>query len=226
MSMFDQTAASGSPSNQPPPGPLVCVVEDEEEIRQNLCDLFVTASLPVRAFRSFSEFFEDEAHHGPCCLVIDPNLPGMGGGDFKAILIDDTDQIVCLTANADVAMCARAMKAGAVDFLMKPVDTEMLLEAAKRALARSQAILAAKIARSAAQAKFAKLTSREFGVMSRVITGLLNKQIAAELGIAEKTIKVHRGRVMRKTEVVSVAELVKLAIIAGITEPDKASVSY
>ncbi|GAA5129068.1 hypothetical protein GCM10023212_36490 [Luteolibacter yonseiensis] len=143
----------------------------------------------------------------------------MGEGDFKAILIDNADQVVCLTAHADISMCTFAMKAGAVDYLIKPVDAETMLEAAKRALARSQATLAAKIARTAAQAKFAKLTTREFGVMYRVIAGLLNKQIAAELGIAEKTIKVHRGRVMRKAEVVSVAELVKLAITAGITDP-------
>lgn len=218
--MFDQTThiQFGNFSEPSTSAPLVCVVDGEEEIRSNLCELFGAASLQVRAFRSTAEFFEQGYHQGPCCLVIDPNLPGAGGFDIQGVLIDSSDQIVCLTSHSDVPMCARAMKAGAVDYLIKPADADILLDAAKRALSRSQAILSARVARSKAQAKFAGLTSREFGVMYRVIAGLLNKQIASELGIAEKTIKVHRGRVMRKTGVVSVAELVRLAITAGITE--------
>ena len=217
--MIDQIALLESSRASPTSDPLVCVVDDEAEIRQNLCKLFRTASLQVRAFSSAAEFLEQGYHQGPCCLVIDPNLPGMEDLDIQGILIDSSDQVVCLTTRNDVPMCARAMKAGAVDYLIKPADTETLLEAAKRARARSHVVLSAKTARSAAQAKFNSLTAREFGVMYRVIAGLLNKQIAAELGIAEKTIKVHRGRVMRKTGVVSVAELVKLAITAGITDP-------
>lgn len=208
----------------PTSGPLVCVVDEEMEIRQNLCKLFQTASLQVRTFKSVAEFLEQGGHQGPCCLVIDPNLPSMNGLDIQGILIDSSDQVVCLTSHADIPTCAKAMKAGAVDYLIKPADTETLLEAAKRALARSQVVLSAKTARSAAQAKFNSLTAREFGVMYRVIAGLLNKQIAAELGIAEKTIKAHRGRVMRKAGVVSVAELVKLAITAGITDSIKSNI--
>ena len=198
--------------------PLVCVVDDEIQTHQSLRRLFLAASLPVCVFTSAAEFLEHERHQGPCCLVVDPSLPGMDVTDLQRVLTDTADQVVFLTARADVAMCAQAMKAGATDFLIKPAAPEILLEATNRALSRSEAILSTNAARSAAMAKFTNLTSREFAVMQQVITGLLNKQIAAELGIAEKTIKIHRGRVMRKTGVVSVADLVRLAITAEIPD--------
>ena len=198
--------------------PVICVLDDDLGIHQRLSDLFQTVNLPVRAFTSAAEFLEREHHQGPCCIVVEPNLRGMDGLELQTVLAGSTDQFVFLSNLADVSVCARAMKAGAVDFLVKPAKLEKILEAANRGLVRSEAILTEKIARTKARAKFASLTPREFAVMHRVIAGRLNKQIAAELCIAVKTTKVHRGRVMRKTGVVSVADLVRLAITAGIPD--------
>lgn len=196
--------------------PLVCVVQNERESREQLCQLFHTALMPVRAFGSGKEFLEHRNHPGPCCLVTDVNLPGITGFDLQTALAGRAEQVVFLTGSADVSMCARAMKAGAVDFLIAPADGNSLLEAATRALARSQSILSARDLRTAARTRFESLTSREFEVMHRIIAGMLNKQAAADLGIAEKTIKIHRGRVMHKLSVESVADLVRLAMAAEI----------
>ena len=131
-------------------------------------------------------------------------------------LADRKEQIVFITGHGDVPMCTQAMKAGAVDFLTKPVDEQTLLAAVHRALERSFENRKAKVERSSARAKLDRLTPREFEVLQRVVEGLLNKQIAAELGAAEKTVKIHRGRVMEKMGVTSVAELVRLAQVAGV----------
>ncbi|MEO8616106.1 MAG: LuxR C-terminal-related transcriptional regulator [Luteolibacter sp.] len=194
--------------------PLVCVLGVEDSVSQ----IFRSARLPVRDFTSSADFIENQHHSGPCCLVIDVITPGIDAFELQRMLANRPEQIVFLTAHGDVPTCARAMKAGAVDFLTKPANPAILLEAATRALARSRAILTDQATRTAAKAKFARLTPREFSVMERVIAGMLNKQIAADFGSAEKTIKVHRGRVMRKTGVVSVADLVRLAISAGIPD--------
>ena len=218
MNVIEKTAHFLNSPVLPSSKPLVCVVDNEIQTRQSLHRLFLAASLPVCVFTSATEFLEHERHQGPCCLVIDPGAPGMDVFELQRVLTNSANQIIFLTARADVAMCAQAMKAGAADFLIKPASPEILLEATNRALSRSETILSTKAVHSAAMAKFTSLTSREFAVMQRVIAGLLNKQIAADLGIAEKTIKIHRGRVMRKTGVVSVADLVRLAIAADIPD--------
>jgi FixJ family two-component response regulator len=148
--------------------------------------------------------------------VLDICLPGLDGLELQQALANRDEQIVFITGYGDIPMCARAMKAGAVDFLTKPVDDETLLEAVSRALARSAEFLRRKAQRASARAKLNRLTPREFEVMRSIIAGLLNKQIAAELGAAEKTVKIHRGRVMEKMGVTSVAELVRLAETAGV----------
>jgi len=208
------------PPVRPEGEPLVCVVDDEETVRQSLGRLLRSAGLPVRSFASAADFLSAGAHPGPCCVVLDMNMSGMGGLDLQRELAGRTERVVFLTGYGDVPMCARAMKAGAVDFLTKPVDEEILLESVSRALELSAGAIAAMSDRSAACGKLKCLTPRERAVMERVVAGMLNKQIAADLGIAEKTIKVHRGRMMRKAGVVSVPELVRLVLRAGAVEND------
>ena len=199
-------------------GPLVCVLAQEDSVSR----IFHAARLPVRTFASAADFLKNQRHSGPCCLVLDVSSPESDGFELQKELANRPEQLVFLTDHGDVAMCARAMKAGAVDFLNKPADPATLLEAAARALTRSRTVLAAEARQDAARVKIASLTPREVAVMERVTAGMLNKQIAAELGSALKTIKLHRGRMMRKTGVTSVADLVRLALTAGAIEQDKA----
>ena len=197
---------------------MVCVIDDDPAVCQSLWRLFRSAGLPVVTFDSAMAFLEQAPHPGPCCLVLDVRMPELDGLGLQQRLGDRPERIVFLSGNGDVPMCARAFKSGAVDFLTKPVDDEALLEAVERALEISRANREAMVQREAARARLATLTPREAAVMERVVRGMLNKQIAADLGIAEKTIKVHRGRMMRKAGVVSVPDLVKLAIAAGRIE--------
>jgi FixJ family two-component response regulator len=196
-------------------GALVCVVDDEETVRRSLSRLLRSAGHTARTFASARDFLDSEPHPGPCCLILDVNMPELDGFDLQVELAGRTEQIVFLTGYGDVPMCARAMKSGAVDFLSKPVGDVVLLDAVSRALDRSAAMGSAVAGRKVAQSRLSRLTPRERAVFDRVVTGLMNKQIAADLGIAEKTIKVHRGRMMRKTGVLSVPDLVRLAIAAG-----------
>jgi FixJ family two-component response regulator len=212
MVSSQSSLSSASPSH------LVCVVDDETGVRQSLWRLFRSAGQPVVTFSSADEFLAQEPHPGPCCLVLDVRMSGMDGFELQQRIHERSEQIVFLSGHGDVPMCARAFKSGAVDFLSKPVDDEILLAAVARALDRSHAILEARALRVAALARLSRMTPREAAVMERVVAGMLNKQIAADLGIAEKTIKVHRGRMMRKAGVVCVPDLVKLAIAAGRIE--------
>lgn len=195
---------------------LVCVVDDDDSIRRSLARLFRSARIPVETFAAGKAFLERAPHEGPCCLVLDVRMPGLDGIALQRALADRDAQIIFLTGHGDVPMCADAMKAGAVDFLTKPVDDELLLSAVHRGLERSMAVRKAVVDRTSARALLAALTPREFEVMQRVIAGLLNKQIADELGASEKTVKIHRGRVMGKMAVTSVASLVRVAQAAGV----------
>jgi two-component system response regulator FixJ len=200
----------------PPPNVLVCVIDDDESIRRSLSRLFRSARLSAETFASAQAYRDRATHDGPSCLVLDVQLPGLDGLELQQALADRKEQIVFITGHGDVPMCTHAMKAGAVDFLTKPVDETVLLAAVSRALERSAEIHKTKAERASARAKLDRLTPREFEVLQRVIAGSLNKQIAAELGAAEKTVKVHRGRVMEKMGVTSVAELVRLTQVAGV----------
>ena len=193
----------------------VAVVDDDESVRQSLGRLVRSAGFAARTFASARDFLVANPHPGPCCLILDVNMPDIDGFGLQQELAGRTEQIVFLTGHGDVPMCARAMKSGAVDFLGKPVDDDVLIDAVSRALERSAALVSAFSDMQAARARLAKLTPRERAVFTRVIAGMLNKQIAADLGIAEKTIKIHRGRMMRKTGALSVPDLVRLAIAAG-----------
>jgi FixJ family two-component response regulator len=180
--------------------------------------LLRSAGYKNEAFRSASDFLAREQHSGPACIVVDVRMPGINGMDLQNVLIQRRreEQLVFITGHGDISMCAQAMKAGAVDFLPKPFRSSELLQCVERALARSADQRQRAIEKAAARRLLDLLTPREFEVMQFVVTGKLNKQIASELGTAEKTIKVHRGRVMKKLGIVSVADLMRLVETAQI----------
>jgi FixJ family two-component response regulator len=192
------------------PTAMVFVIDDDEAVRKSLGRLLDAAHYRIELFKSASEFLSRSAHPGPSCVVVDVRMPGLTGIDLQKALIERhrEEQIVFITGHGNIPMCAQAMKAGAVDFLPKPFKPKELLVSVERALNRS-----AKQRRRAAEKNYAlgmldRLTPREFQVMQLVITGLLNKQVGAELGMAEKTVKTHRGHVMQKLGITSVAELI------------------
>jgi FixJ family two-component response regulator len=201
---------------EPPGDALVCVVDDDESVRRALSRLFRAARVSAETFASAQAYLDRTLHEGPSCLVLDVRMPGLDGLELQRTLMHREAQIIFLTGHGDVPMCAEAMKGGAVDFLTKPVDDKELLDAVNRALTRSAEARKALAQRAFARSLLETLTPREFEVMQRVIAGALNKQIADDLGAAEKTVKIHRGRVMEKMGVTSVADLVRLAHDAGV----------
>jgi FixJ family two-component response regulator len=196
----------------------VFIVDDDASVRRGLTRLVKSAGLNAVALSSAREFLESELPEAPCCLVLDVRMPGLSGPDLQ----DEMQArgldvpIIFITGHGNVPMSVRAMKAGAVDFLEKPFDDKILLETISRALEKHDRITATKAEVREIQQRIDTLTPREKEVLGFLITGMLNKQIAYELGITEKTIKVHRARVLSKTGVVSIAELVRLAGKAGI----------
>jgi FixJ family two-component response regulator len=202
--------------------PIIFVVDDDVSVRNGLKRLIRSVGLKVETFASAQEFLDHDHPDQPSCLVLDVRMPGLSGLDLQEELTAKGLEmpIIFVTGHGDVRMSVRAMKAGAVDFLEKPFDDQALLDAIQGAiesdrLAREEYAEVADILR-----RIESLTPREYEVFTLVITGMLNKQIAAELGASEKTIKVHRARVMQKMQVVSVAELVRLAEKAGTTPPE------
>jgi len=189
----------------------VFVVDDDAGARATLAQCLTASGFFVRGFSSAESFLKRTASQGPACAVIDYYLPGLSGRELQRKLLDDSAlSIVFMAAHGDVSTVADAMKGGAVDFLTKPVDAEQLVAAVAVGLERSGRIEAERRLHDVFVERVDRLTPREREVATGVIRGLLNKQIAAELGTTEKTIKVHRGRVMAKLEVGSVAELVGL----------------
>jgi len=201
-----------------PSNSLVFLLDDDASVRKGVSRLLRSAGYNSEAFASAPDFLTREQHLGPACAIVDVRMPGINGMDLQNVLIQRhrEEQLVFITGHGDIAMCAQAMKAGAVDFLPKPFRDTELLRCVERALARSADQRHRAIEKAAARRLLDLLTPREFEVMQLVITGMLNKQIASELGIAEKTIKVHRGRVMKKLRIVSVADLVRLVETAQI----------
>jgi len=197
---------------------LVCVVDDDQSVRRGLGRLFKSAGYAAETFASAEDYLAREIFEGPICLVLDVRMPGVNGPDLQEVLESRgaCEQIIFITGHSDVPTCTKAMKNGAVDFLLKPFDDGELIEAVKRALERGQEQLRNRRGRREARGLIEKLTPREFDVFRFVILGLLNKQIAAELHTAEKTVKVHRGRVMQKLRVTSVPDLVRISQRAGV----------
>ncbi len=191
----------------------VFIVDDDEAVLTGLKRLLTSAGLSVETFSSAHTFLEYRSHDLPSCIVLDLRMPEVSGLELQRKIheLDGALSIVFLTGHGDVNTSVQAMKNGAVDFLTKPVDGDLLIEAVERALRRSADALHTIRERDGFLSRLALLTPRERQVGTLVIRGLLNKQIAWELGTAEKTVKAHRARVMQKLAVGSVAELARLA---------------
>lgn len=196
----------------------VFVVDDDESVLKALGRLLRSAGFDVELFGSAEEFLQQVPQGDPGCLVLDVHMPDLNGLELQIQLSDRGIQlpIIFITGQGDIPMSVRAMKAGAVDFLPKPFDNDALLTAIESAIKKDRQMRRKQTELQDIHASLKRLTAREREVFDLVITGMLNKQIAAQLGTAEKTIKVHRGRVMQKMNVRSVAELVYLAEQAGI----------
>jgi FixJ family two-component response regulator len=195
------------------PTPTVFIVDEEASVREALARLLRAHGLQVAPYASGRAFLACPMPEGPACVVVDVQLAGENGLALQDALRTAARRLplIFLTGYGTVPLCVQAMKAGAIDFLLKPVEEQALLEAIARALAVDRRAQATQHHRAALAARVATLTPREREVMALVVTGLLNRQIAAALGVREKTIKVHRARVMQKMQAGSVAELVRMA---------------
>jgi FixJ family two-component response regulator len=199
-------------------GPTVFVVDDDPAVLKSLSRLLRSARLDVTTFSSPREFLERHDPRAPGCLVLDVAMPGLNGLELQEALTAMGSElpIIFLTGHGDIPMSVQAMKRGALDFLTKPVNDEDLLKAVHVAIEKDRLQRQTRAEVTEIQQRLATLTPREREVMEHVISGQLNKQTAADLGTVEKTIKVHRARVMEKMKVQSVAELVRLAERVGI----------
>jgi len=203
--------------------PTVFVIDDDASVRKGLSRLLRSAGFEVETFASAELFLGREHYDGIGCIVLDVRMPGIGGIELHDELskADYHMPVIFITGHGNIPMGVKAMKKGAVDFLAKPFDDEELLQAVGEALERDKQGRAKHAEGLAIRGRLNLLTAREQEVLRYVITGMPNKQIAHELGIAEKTVKIHRGRIMQKMGVDSIAKLVRLAEKAGIALPDK-----
>jgi FixJ family two-component response regulator len=197
----------------PEPSPAIFVVDDDASVRDAISNLLESVGLRGETFASADEFLNAPRPEAPSCLILDVKLPGRNGLEVQEELeaIGIHIPIVFITAHGDVPMTSRAMKAGAVDFLAKPFQKKDLLDAVRQALERDRVQRKEQAEASSLRARVDTLTPREREVMDLVVTGLMNKEVAAKLGLSEITIKVHRGRAMQKMEADSLAELVIMA---------------
>jgi len=201
--------------------PMVFVVDDDPSVRRSLARLLASAGFVVEAFASAREFLARAPYAGPCCLVLDLRMPGLNGLELQETLASAGRRmsIVFVTGHVDVPMSVRAMKRGATDLLTKPVDAKDLLAAIQRCVTKDVEDRGEEARVAEVRTRVKRLSPRETEVFALVVTGMLNKQIASALGISEKTIKVHRARVMEKMQARSVAELVRLADRVGVILP-------
>jgi len=192
--------------------PIVFVVDDDVWLRESLETLIQDEGWQPETFASAQEFLDHPPTFSPSCLVLDICLPGLNGLELqKRVAVERTDMpIIFITGHGDIPMSVGAMKAGAVEFLTKPFNDTVLLAAIRQALERSRKALSQEEERHELRDRYASLTPRERDVMTLVVSGLLNKQVAGELGISESTVKAHRGQVMQKMNANSVADLVKM----------------
>ena len=218
--MIERSARQPATAEQP----VVFVVDDDESVREALRSLFRSVSLRVETFGSAADFLRSELPEVASCLVLDVRLPGVSGLDFQAELAKANIHIpvIFMTGHGDIPMSVQAMKAGAVDFLTKPFRDQDMLDAVAAAVERDRSRRKDEQRLSDVRARFDGLTEREREVMGLVTAGLMNKQVAGELGLSEITVKIHRGHVMRKMAARSLADLVRMAEVLGLrqTKPE------
>jgi FixJ family two-component response regulator len=201
--------------------PIVFVVDDESAVGVSIKRLLHSVGLEARHFTSASEFLRSKRPDAPGCIVLDVRLPDLSGLDLQQELAKANVDlpVIFVTGHADIPMTVRAMKAGAVEFLTKPFREQELLEAVQRAISRHRQILDQRASMRVLQSRYELLTPREREVFPLVASGLLNKQVAAELNASEKTIKVHRGQLMQKMEAHSLSDLIRMAEQLGVLSP-------
>lgn len=199
--------------------PIVFIVDDDISVRESLETLIRFVGWQAETFASAEEFLARPRSTTPCCLVLDISLPDLNGLELQKLIAPDRVDmpIIFITGHGDIPMTVQAMKAGAVEFLTKPIDDDSLLSAIRHAIERSSAALGDENEMQALRDRYASLTPREGEVMKLIVTGMLNKQIGLKLDISEITVKAHRGKLMQKMKADSLADLVKMAVRLGLT---------
>ena len=212
------------PSQGEPGGPIVLVVDDDASVREALGSLFRSVGLRAHLFESAVELLESELPDVASCLVLDVRLPSLSGLDFQSQMVKARIHIpiIFMTGHGDIPMSVRAMKAGAVDFLAKPFRDQDMLDAVAAALERDGQRRQSETTLGDLRDRYQTLTSRERQVMALVTAGLMNKQVAGELGLSEITVKIHRGHVMTKMAATSLADLVRMAELLAVDSDKKA----
>jgi len=210
---------AGMPVESKPDTPIVFVVDDDISVRESLESLILWAGWRPEIFASAQEFLARPRSTVPCCLVLDISLPGLSGLQLqKAVAGDRVDMpIIFITGHGDIPMSVEAMKAGAIEFLTKPIDDGALLSAIGNAIERSKSTLDSVTELEKLRGRYALLTTREREIMLLVVSGLLNKQVGMKLGISEITVKAHRGKIMQKMAADSLADLVRMSVSLDLT---------
>ncbi|WP_133565367.1 response regulator transcription factor [Bosea sp. BK498] len=217
--MIRQSSVKPAPASPSPP--LVVIVDDDPAVRESLDSLIRSVGLATRLFGAPAELLQGALPDVPGCIILDVRLPGISGLDFQDQLARQgiALPIVFMTGHGDIPMTVRAMKAGAVDFLSKPFRDQEMLDAVTSAIERDRQRRSATAALDDQRSAYATLTAREREVMTHVVAGLMNKQVAGVLGLSEITVKIHRGNVMRKMGVRTLADLVRTAEALGVHKP-------